>query len=46
MLDGVATEVLDLDPVWALVGAEVPLLMTLLQTGRDGVDARGSGALA
>ena len=28
-----------------LVGAEVPLLMTLLQTGRDGVDAEGSGRL-
>ncbi|MDP5181750.1 polyamine aminopropyltransferase [Blastococcus sp. BMG 814] len=26
-----------------LVGAEVPLLMTLLQTGRDGIDAEGSG---
>ncbi|MGY2084115.1 polyamine aminopropyltransferase [Blastococcus sp. SYSU DS0539] len=26
-----------------LVGAEVPLLMTLLQTGRSGIDAEGSG---
>ncbi|MBL7501796.1 polyamine aminopropyltransferase [Frankia sp. CNm7] len=29
----------------ALVGAEVPLLVTLLQTGRTDMDARGSGRL-
>ena len=28
-----------------LVGAEVPLLMTLLQDGRTGIDAQGSGKL-
>ncbi|NEK87470.1 polyamine aminopropyltransferase [Blastococcus saxobsidens] len=31
--------------IGVLVGAEVPLLMTLLQTGRAGVDAEGSGRL-
>ena len=36
----VATAVLGI-----LVGAEVPLLMTLLQTGRTGIDAEGSGKL-
>ena len=36
----VATAVLGM-----LVGAEVPLLMTLLQSGRSGLDARTSGSL-
>lgn len=31
--------------IGVLVGAEVPLLMTLLQTGRAGIDAEGSGRL-
>ncbi len=31
--------------IGVLVGAEVPLLMTLLQRGADGVDARGSGRI-
>ena len=31
--------------IGVLVGAEVPLLMTLLQTGRVGIDAEGSGKL-
>ncbi|MCA0145246.1 polyamine aminopropyltransferase [Blastococcus sp. LR1] len=31
--------------IGVLVGAEVPLLMTLLQTGRTGIDAEGSGKL-
>jgi spermidine synthase len=31
--------------IGVLVGAEVPLLMTLLQAGRDGIDAEGSGRL-
>ncbi|WP_232797001.1 polyamine aminopropyltransferase [Blastococcus atacamensis] len=31
--------------IGVLVGAEVPLLMTLLQTGRPGIDAEGSGKL-
>ncbi|MGY1717463.1 polyamine aminopropyltransferase [Blastococcus sp. SYSU DS0552] len=31
--------------IGVLVGAEVPLLMTLLQSGRSGIDARGSGTL-
>ncbi|TFV48201.1 polyamine aminopropyltransferase [Blastococcus sp. TF02A-35] len=31
--------------IGVLVGAEVPLLMTLLQTGRAGIDAEGSGKL-
>lgn len=31
--------------IGVLVGAEVPLLMTLLQRGSDGVDAEGSGRI-
>ena len=31
--------------IGVLVGAEVPLLMTLLQAGRSGLDAEGSGRL-